>query len=73
MNSNDVIKLLKNDGWQEKKRGGTSHIQFVHPDKKGKVTVASHGEKRNSTQNIKINFKTGGAYIKKAPPVYSIN
>lgn len=35
----DVIKLLKADGWYMKKRKGTSHRQFVHPFKTGKVTI----------------------------------
>jgi predicted RNA binding protein YcfA (HicA-like mRNA interferase family) len=37
----DLIKLLKKDGWYEKDQKG-SHLQLVHPKKKGKVTVPIH-------------------------------
>ena len=35
----DVIRLLRADGWYKIKQKGTSHRQFKHPTKKGKVTV----------------------------------
>ena len=35
----EVIELLEYDGWYISKRKGTSHRQFKHPTKKGKVTV----------------------------------
>ena len=38
MNSRQIIKLLKADGWFEVNRVG-SHAQFKHPTKPGKVTV----------------------------------
>lgn len=38
MNSKQVILLLKKDGWLLKEQKG-SHGQFIHPIKKGKVTV----------------------------------
>ncbi|MEX0922986.1 MAG: type II toxin-antitoxin system HicA family toxin [Rhodovibrionaceae bacterium] len=38
--SRKLIKALKDDGWFEIKSGsGTSHRQFKHPTKKGRVTV----------------------------------
>jgi predicted RNA binding protein YcfA (HicA-like mRNA interferase family) len=39
MSSLEVIRLLKEDGWVEKSHKSTSHKQFVHPTKPGKVTV----------------------------------
>jgi predicted RNA binding protein YcfA (HicA-like mRNA interferase family) len=40
MNSREIIRVLIADGWQEvKKSSGTSHRQFKHPTKPGKVTV----------------------------------
>lgn len=42
MTPKEVIKKLKADGWQELKGKRTSHKQFTHPDKPGKVTVAVH-------------------------------
>jgi predicted RNA binding protein YcfA (HicA-like mRNA interferase family) len=35
----EVIELLKIDGWYKLSQKGTSHRQFKHPVKKGKVTV----------------------------------
>jgi len=39
MNSRAVIKRIEADGWYEVKRTGTSHRQFRHPTKPGRVTV----------------------------------
>jgi len=36
----EVIQLLQQDGWYELPRTGSSHRQFKHPSKPGKVTVA---------------------------------
>ncbi|MDR0551478.1 MAG: type II toxin-antitoxin system HicA family toxin [Spirochaetaceae bacterium] len=41
MNVKEVLKILRADGWQKCEQHG-SHIQFEHPVKKGKVTVANH-------------------------------
>jgi len=38
MRSVDVISALRADGWFEVATRG-SHVQFKHPDKKGRVTV----------------------------------
>jgi predicted RNA binding protein YcfA (HicA-like mRNA interferase family) len=38
MNSADIIKLLKKDGWQHVRTTG-SHWHFKHPSKKGIATV----------------------------------
>ena len=38
MNSRDVIKALKKDGWYEVRQVG-SHKQFKYTTKKGRVTV----------------------------------
>lgn len=37
----DVLKMLRQDGWEQMKARHTSgsHRQFKHPTKKGKVTV----------------------------------
>jgi predicted RNA binding protein YcfA (HicA-like mRNA interferase family) len=41
MKVKDLLKQLKNDGWDIKTQKG-SHIQMTHPIKKGKVTVPNH-------------------------------
>lgn len=38
MNSKEIIKALKKDGWVEVGQKG-SHVQLKHPEKKGRVTV----------------------------------
>ncbi|MGV3551882.1 type II toxin-antitoxin system HicA family toxin [Rhizobium sp.] len=38
MDSRDVLKLLKADGWIEIGHKG-SHLQLKHPNKPGRVTV----------------------------------
>ena len=42
MKVRELLKTLKKDGWIEKEQKG-SHLQLVHPFKKGKVTVPIHG------------------------------
>lgn len=38
MTSKELIKIIEVDGWQFKNTKG-SHHHFIHPTKKGKVTV----------------------------------
>jgi predicted RNA binding protein YcfA (HicA-like mRNA interferase family) len=38
MNSREIISALQRDGWVEVAQKG-SHVQFKHPQKKGRVTV----------------------------------
>lgn len=35
----EIIKLLIQNGWYLYRHNGSSHRQFKHPDKSGKVTV----------------------------------
>lgn len=35
----EIIRRLKEDGWELYRHQGTSHRQFKHPVKPGKVTV----------------------------------
>ena len=37
--SKEIIAILKKDGWYKVNTSGTSHQQFKHPTKKGRVTV----------------------------------
>jgi predicted RNA binding protein YcfA (HicA-like mRNA interferase family) len=38
MRRREVVKALKDDGWREVARK-SSHVQFKHPEKPGRVTV----------------------------------
>ena len=40
MKVRDVLKKLNDDGWYPLPQGATSHRQFKHPTKPGKVTVS---------------------------------
>jgi predicted RNA binding protein YcfA (HicA-like mRNA interferase family) len=42
MKVRELVKTLKEDGWLKKEQKG-SHLQLIHPTKKGKVTVPIHG------------------------------
>ena len=41
MKVRDLVLLLYQDGWVKKDQKG-SHLQLVHPRRKGKVTVPVH-------------------------------
>ncbi len=41
MKAKEVIAVLHRDGWVLKTQKG-SHMQFIHPRKKGKVTLPNH-------------------------------
>jgi predicted RNA binding protein YcfA (HicA-like mRNA interferase family) len=41
MKVRDVLKLIRDDGWHQVAQKG-SHLQFKHPVKTGRVTVAGH-------------------------------
>jgi predicted RNA binding protein YcfA (HicA-like mRNA interferase family) len=42
MKVRDIINAVTADGWYELKGGGTSHRQYKHPVKRGRVTIAGH-------------------------------
>lgn len=42
MKPREVQRRLEADGWRELPGGKTSHKQFKHPEKPGKVTVPCH-------------------------------
>ncbi len=42
MKVKELLKTLYIDGWVRKEQKG-SHLQLIHPVKKGKVTVPVHG------------------------------
>lgn len=58
MNSRDVIKKIKADGWFLVHVVG-SHHQFKHPAKSGKVTVP-HPKKDLPKETVKSIFKQAG-------------
>jgi len=57
-NSHEVLKIVKKDGWIIKHQVG-SHIQLVHPVKKGKVTIP-HPKKDLAPGTVKSIFKQAG-------------
>jgi predicted RNA binding protein YcfA (HicA-like mRNA interferase family) len=59
MSSYELIRLLQKDGWIKENQKG-SHAQFVHPVKKGKVTVPVHGKKDIPIGTLKAIMKQAG-------------
>lgn len=35
----EIVRMLRADGWMEKRRGPGGHVQFTHPTKPGRVTI----------------------------------
>lgn len=58
MNSKDLIKLVKDDGWQHVRTTG-SHHHFKHPVKSGIVTVP-HPKKDLPSGTINSVLKQAG-------------
>ncbi|KQS26700.1 type II toxin-antitoxin system HicA family toxin [Dyadobacter sp. Leaf189] len=45
MTARQLLEILKEDGWYVKlPLKGTSHRQYIHPHKKGKITVSYEGK-----------------------------
>lgn len=49
--------MLKDDGWYLHSHNGTSHRQFKHPTKKGKVTVNGKPSDNISQEVLNSIFK----------------
>ncbi|MFQ5559199.1 MAG: type II toxin-antitoxin system HicA family toxin [Nitrospinota bacterium] len=58
MNSNEILKRLKKDGWVLRHTKG-SHHQFTHPTKKGRVTLP-HPKKDLPVGTARNIFKQAG-------------
>ena len=59
MKADEIIKLLKKDGWFEVAQSG-SHKQFKHEKKPGKVTVPMHKPKDIPPGTLKSIYKQAG-------------
>lgn len=55
----EILKMLIRDGWYLKNQEG-SHRQFVHPVKKGKVTINGKPGDTIDENNIHSIFKQAG-------------
>lgn len=58
MKPKELLKILKKEGWEVKEQRG-SHIQLVHKNKSGKVTVPNHN-KDLKTGTLKSILKQAG-------------
>lgn len=56
----EIINMLKDDGWFISAHNGTSHRQFKHPVKKGKVTVNGKPSDNLSQELLNSIFKQAG-------------
>jgi len=59
MNFYELHKILKNAGWQFKNQKG-SHVQMIHPDLPGKITIPKHGKKEIRPGTLKAILKHAG-------------
>ncbi len=57
-----MIKLIEADGWYLKSHNGTSHRQFSHPTKKGKLTI--NGKNSDDLDHFLVNSILKQAGIK---------
>lgn len=57
MKFKELERLLIDDGWTFKSARG-SHYQYIHPTKKGKITIPRHGGD--------LNIKTAKTILKQA-------
>jgi predicted RNA binding protein YcfA (HicA-like mRNA interferase family) len=62
VNSREIIAALHADGWREVARRG-SHVQYKHPRKTGRVTVA-HPKKDLPIGTIKSIEKQAGIKLR---------
>lgn len=58
MNSKEIIKLIKKDGWIKCHQKG-SHCQYKHPIKRGRVTVP-HPKKDLPIKTVQSILKQAG-------------
>ena len=58
MTAKEIIKIIEKNGWRRiKLKSGSGHLQFKHPEKKGKVTVPFHGKDDLNKDAIKSIYK----------------
>ena len=58
MTSKDMEKLILADGWILKSQVG-SHRQYIHPTKKGKVTIPFHSKDLKKATELSILKQAG--------------
>ena len=59
MKSSELLRILKQDGWAEKRQNG-SHIIMVHPTKQGFLVVPNHGSAEVGTGLLNKLLKQAG-------------
>jgi len=64
MKVRDILALLREDGWYNKRQKG-SHRQLKHPTKKGTVTVAGNENDDLYQKTLKSILKQAGIDIKR--------
>jgi predicted RNA binding protein YcfA (HicA-like mRNA interferase family) len=58
LSSIEILQKLSNDGWIIKNQRG-SHVQLIHPIKKGKITIP-HPKKDLPKKTVKSILKQAG-------------
>ena len=60
MTFREVEKIILKDGWYKIKSKGSSHVQYKHPTKKGKVTIPKHNNNDIMGGTLKSILKQAG-------------
>ena len=66
MTPKEMIRMLKDNGWTEKRKGPGDHVQLVHPAKPGKVTV-DMGVKTIPIGTLRSIYRQAGLEWRNAP------
>jgi predicted RNA binding protein YcfA (HicA-like mRNA interferase family) len=59
MKPREIVRMLRDEGWDVKRRGPGDHVQYAHPTKPGKVTV-DMGVEEFPTKTLKSIFTQAG-------------
>jgi len=58
----EIIRLIEKDGWYLKAHKGSSHRQYSHPQKKGRVTI--NGKASDDLDHFLVNSILKQAWLK---------
>jgi predicted RNA binding protein YcfA (HicA-like mRNA interferase family) len=56
----EAIRMIEADGWYQVKSGGSSHRQFKHPIRTGRVTIAGKMSDDLAPDTLKSILKQAG-------------
>jgi predicted RNA binding protein YcfA (HicA-like mRNA interferase family) len=57
--TSDILKRLRQDGWFEARKGPGDHVQYKHPSKPGRVTIDT-GSREQTTGTLRSIYRQAG-------------